>query len=262
MWVSGVYHQVSMFSLLASHSTSTGGKSVLVPSPYSIKMALLDAAIRTYGVEQGATYFSLLRDMRIALSTPQYILVNNCFVRIQKPRRPKSHKERIGTLPKSEPGDGEEEEGLGPFIQSIAFREYIQYSGPLGISCRVEQQDDAERLTQLFPLVNYFGKRGGFFQLDALPTIQQRLPSRYAYISLDGQEESISGGDRNVSTRGFGGIEQTLDDWSPEMLFNQVNTFSSSPLVLGRERLRQRVILPYAIARSSHGFTLYQKVTP
>src|SRR5258707_7667595 len=87
MWVTAVYHQVSLFSLKPPDATSTGGKSLLVPTPSSIKMALLDAAIRTTGVQGGARVFPTLRDMAIALNPPPYIIVNNCFVRVQKPRR-------------------------------------------------------------------------------------------------------------------------------------------------------------------------------
>src|SRR6266699_2675723 len=194
MWVIAVYHQVSLFSLKPSDTTSTGGKSLLVPSPYSIKMAVLDAAIRAYGVRIGSEVFTLLRESAIALSPPPYIIVNNCFVRIQKRRRPKSRKERASgkrteegttSLLEDEEGEGEEEaagEGLGPYGRSISFREYVQYSGPLGLALQVSESDKAARLSQLLPLINYLGKRGGFFQLDNLPFIRELLPHQQGYL--------------------------------------------------------------------------------
>src|SRR5438128_7988058 len=89
MWLTAVYHQVSLFSLKPSDATSTGGRSLLVPTPFSIKMALLDVALRLYGEGRGSTLFPLIRDLGVAFSLPPQIVVNNCFVRIHKPRRSK-----------------------------------------------------------------------------------------------------------------------------------------------------------------------------
>src|SRR6266487_4687079 len=123
MWVIAVFHQVSLFSLKTSDATSTGGHSLLVPTPFSIKMALLDVALRKYGVSAGSELFPLLRDLTIAMSPPQQVVVNNCFVRIHKPRRPKGGQGGV----KSGQGDEQSaiEEGQGPYIRSVAFREYI-----------------------------------------------------------------------------------------------------------------------------------------
>ena len=90
MWATGVFHQVSLFSLKPADTTSTGGRSLLIPTPFSIKMALLDVALRTYGLNAGVELFPTIRDLAIAMSLPQCIIVNNCFVRILKPRRDKS----------------------------------------------------------------------------------------------------------------------------------------------------------------------------
>ena len=46
MWLIAEYQPVSLFSLKNSLATSSGGKSLLVPTPYAFKMALLDAACR------------------------------------------------------------------------------------------------------------------------------------------------------------------------------------------------------------------------
>src|SRR6266540_1084649 len=105
MWLTAVYHQVSLFSLKPSDATSTGGRSLLVPTPFSIKMALLDVALRFYGEDGGSTFFPLIRDLGIALSPPPQIVVNNCFVRIHKPRRPK------GGVGAKENDEGEQGDG-------------------------------------------------------------------------------------------------------------------------------------------------------
>ncbi len=287
MWVTAVYHQVSLFSLKPPDATSTGGKSLLVPTPSSIKMALLDAAIRTTGVQGGARIFPLLRDMAIALSPPPYIIVNNCFVRIQKPRRTDSDSKRrrgksvaegeqappdeeqvaqesesedVGSVLSSKEED--ENRGDGKYVRSVAFREYVQYSGPLGLAVQTEAREDAIRLAQLLPLVNYLGKRGGFFQLDSPPTVRSQLPPRQGFLHLTERTERHITEQTEASMRGAESgssvLLQLLDDWSPEMIFDQVNVYAPS-LAVGKDRLQRQVQLPYRLLRSSHGFTLYQR---
>jgi hypothetical protein len=285
MWVTAVYHQVSLFSLKPPHATSTGGKSLLVPTPSSIKMALLDAAIRTTGVQVGARIFPLLRDMAIALSPPPYIIVNNCFVRIQKPRRTDSDSKRrrgksvaedeqappdeeqvaqesesedVGSVLSSKEED--ENRGDGKYVRSVAFREYVQYSGPLGLAAQIEAREDAIRLAQLLPLVNYLGKRGGFFQLDSPPTVRSQLPPQQRFLHLTEQTEIEQQAETSMGRDESGprALLQLLDDWSPGMIFDQVNVYAPS-LTVGKDRLQRQVQLPYRLLRSSHGFTLYQR---
>src|SRR2546421_9228349 len=120
MWATAVFHKVSLFSLKPADTTSTGGRSLLIPTPFSIKMALLDVALRAYGVSAGAELFPTIRDLAIAMSLPQRIIVNNCFVRILKPRREKSgsdgkKRQEDVEVEKDEAGEADEETG-GPFI--------------------------------------------------------------------------------------------------------------------------------------------------
>jgi hypothetical protein len=49
MWLIADYQPVTLFSLKNSLATSSGGKSLLVPTPCAFKMALLDAACRVWG---------------------------------------------------------------------------------------------------------------------------------------------------------------------------------------------------------------------
>ena len=54
MWVLATYQPTTFFSLKPSNATSSGGKTLLTPTPYAIKMGLLDAAIRTEGISYSA----------------------------------------------------------------------------------------------------------------------------------------------------------------------------------------------------------------
>jgi hypothetical protein len=247
MWAIAVYHQVSMFSLKPADATSTGGRSLLVPTPFSIKMALLDAALRLYGVETGSTYFPLIRDLRVAISPPPRIVANNCFVRIHKPRREKGGQQSSG-------GDEVEEESEGPFIRSVAFREYVQYSGPLGLAVEVDTQEAGRILLALLIQVTCLGKRGSLFQLDSPPWLQEQLPIGQGYLRLD-LDIQVSGFPESTGEQ----ILQILDDCSSKLTFQQANAYSGEALTRGRDRILRQVVLPYRLARSSRGFSLYQR---
>jgi hypothetical protein len=59
-WLIARYQPTSLFSLKHGDATSTGGKSLLVPTPFAIRMALLDAAIRTEGIAAGPVSYTHL----------------------------------------------------------------------------------------------------------------------------------------------------------------------------------------------------------
>ena len=53
MWWITTYEPVSMFSLKAASATSTGGKSLLLPTPFAFKMAILNVVIQIEGIAEG-----------------------------------------------------------------------------------------------------------------------------------------------------------------------------------------------------------------
>jgi hypothetical protein len=212
-------------------------------------MALLDAALRIYGVEIGSVHFDLIRDLIIALSPPPQIIVNNCFMRIHKPRRSKGKQGEEASGVEDE-AEGESE---GPFIRSVAFREYVQYNGPLGLAVQVQERQVMDMLIMLLTQMYYLGKRGSLFQIDSPPMTLEQLPVRQGYLRLDGQE-----GD-HVGTRS-GYTLQVLDDCSPRLTFEQANVYSGKPITLGKERILRHIVLPYRLTRSSRGFSLYERI--
>lgn len=248
MWLTAVYHQVSFFSLKPADATSTGGRSLLVPTPFSIKMALLDVALRLLGEQSGSGLFELIRDLDIALSPPPYIVANNCFVRIHKPRRSKGS----GAGAPSDEPDQDEGGGDGPFIRSVAFREYVQYHGPLGVALKALHQQDADRLAELMVRVTYFGKRGSLFQIDGPPRTSDALPVRQGYVQITGQTTGVEPAAHAVL--------QMLDDCGPKMTFEHADIYSGKRITLGKERVLRHVVLPYRLARSSRGFSLYERI--
>lgn len=254
MWLLAVYHQVSLFSLKPADATSTGGRSLLVPTPFSIKMALLDGALRLYGTEAGSQHFELLRDLTIAISPPPQIVVNNCFMRIHKPRREKSGPGEAADTS----GDEEQQTTPGPFIRTVAFREYVYYNGPLALGVELKDEQHIDVLTTLFAQVTYLGKRGGFFQLDSPPQTSADLPVRQGYVLITTPADASS-------TDAAPAILQVLDDCGPTLDFTRASVYAersrSTAIRLGKERILRHVVLPYRLARSSRGFSLYARIS-
>jgi hypothetical protein len=85
MWIVARYLPVAPFSLKPAAATSSGGKTLLAPTPYAIKMALLDTAIRTMGVSEGEQLFSSVRNLSVQIALPDDILVFKSFSKSWRP---------------------------------------------------------------------------------------------------------------------------------------------------------------------------------
>ncbi len=234
MWLIAEYQPTALFSLKPAWATSSGGKSLLVPTPYAVKMALLDAACRTAGVAVARGTWPWLRDLTVALRPPERMVVTNLFAKILKPRRTSA-----------KPGTSH----AGPLGKTIAFREYVYFDGPLGIALDGET-DDRSHLEGWLLQVNYLGKRGGFVQLLGPPTPAETLPS--GFIVVDGDP-----------TRSFlaDGIIQQLDDCDASLTFEKADIYSGKHIRLGKERVLHHIVLPYHLVRSSKGFSYYERIS-
>jgi len=118
MWLVVQYLPVAPFSLKPAAATSSGGKTLLAPTPYAIKMALLDVAIRTMGLSQGERLFPALRDLSISLNLPEDLMVIKGFSKIQRPLKDKGDERKALEA---------QARGHWPMQPTIAFREYVYY---------------------------------------------------------------------------------------------------------------------------------------
>lgn len=246
MWLIAEYRSAALFSLKPSLATSTGAKTLLVPTPFAVRTALLDAAIRCYGIAAGERAFGQLKALRIALRPPERVVVTNLFTKVQKPRR-------------EDKGESDDEEDASPSAmqKTIAFREYAHLDGTLGLAFE-GNEGYLRELDNLLRQVNYFGKRGSFFQLCRLPYPQEQLPP--GYYLLDGvylYEGRIKGqGPPSFPL----GLIQVLDDWGPDLTFEKVNVYTPARIIPGKDRVQKTVTLPYRLVRASKSFSLYVRV--
>jgi hypothetical protein len=215
------YLPTSLFSLKDSNSTNSGAKSLFLPSPYAIKMAILNQAITIGGEleeleKKKSLHFSFVRDAKVSfyIEADSFFAVNNSFIKILKPAR-----------------DG------GGFGQTVAFREYLYLSKPLEIIFEVESNEQMEYLKKYLHKINYFGKRGCFFQF-------------VEYMEAPNEANVLK---FNVEKMPFG-IMQEYDDFDSKMSFDNVNSFSLSIT----KRKKEILVIPIKQSSSSKSFSLYK----
>ncbi len=236
-WLVAPYRATTFFTLKPASSTSSGGKSLLAPTPFALKMALLDVALRLYGSQQGALIFPAIRNLRIALHLPAQAVVNNTFIKIMRP-----HKGGV----KDVTGTGLET----PMGNTIAFREYVSFHDEMRLAF---QGMSMTELTPLLLNLNYLGKRGGFIQLQAIPETQSLLDEELkanGYTLLTESSTLFS----------VDGLLQMLDDCGPKMTFEHANIYSGKGISLGKERILHHVVLPYRLVRSSKSYSYYERI--
>ena len=199
--ISFKYKPTSLFSLKDSNSTNSGAKSVFLPSPYSIKMAMIDVAIKFLNLYDELSHsnskeFRWIRDICVEYYLPEssFIVINNCFVRILKKGRDNNDLQ-----------------------QTISFREYLYMSSFIEIIFNIEKIPDEEindskiLFGKIMEKINYFGKRGSFFQFIE-SNDSPRTPNVIKYENNTGNY----------------GILQSFDDFNENANFDMINNYSDT----------------------------------
>lgn len=225
-----IYRPTALFSLKESSATNSGAKSLFIPSPYAIKMAILSQAITLDGIDfegKKNEYFQYVRDAKINFRIEGDFCVNNCFVKILKKKEDKRGKKA-------------KEEGqlfIPGFQETISFREYLFLNGDLEIIFEVEDETAKNFITTYLHKINYFGKRGCFFQFIEYSSTPNK--SNIQPFSKD-----------NLSA----GILQEYDDFSNSFVFDNVNSYSKARV----NRRKEVFSIPLKRINSSKSYTHFQ----
>lgn len=233
MWMIAVYNATSLFTLKPATATASGGKTLLLPTPFAVKMALLDTACRHDGLEAARTAWPWINALTLAILPPVQIVVNNTFIKVLKPRR-------------NPAAPGSQDEGY--FGRTITYREYAFMrgdDGDLGLALQLNEDSDSEALKRWLAGINYLGKRGSFIQLVKLPELQEVLPNGYVVIDGDIRQPSLDS------------LMTQLDDTTEETTFNRIDIYSGKSLK--GYRTLHHTVLPFRLARSSRSYSLYER---
>jgi hypothetical protein len=245
MWTIARYLPTSMFSLRPAQSTASGAQTLLVPTPFAVKMALVNAAFMLVPTEQVIAWWPDIRDLSIAYSLPEALVVNKTFIKIQ----------RKTDLPKQKGVDKDEyisekiRDGKWPFGPTIAYREFVLFHGELGIAVKPARPSEIP-FGELLSHINYLGKRGSFIQLQALPQQQNELDSPWLNVTETAKSFPIDG------------TLQILDDCGTGLTWPHVDIYSGKAIKLSDEqRVLRSIVLPYKQQRSSYRYTLYTRLS-
>jgi hypothetical protein len=227
-WLIARYAPVALFSLKVSMATSSVGRTLVVPTPYAIKMALVDAAFRAgFDDTDCAALLRALVPVSVRIAPPGTAAVTHTFVKIRQ--EPKT----------ADP--------LRPYGPSIAYRELVHHRGEWRWAFDLAAGDDvlAERLVHLAPRVIYVGKRGSFVQFLGLVRADE-LDEHFT--------QPVDGGAFLVPA---GAHIAPLDDFGPEADLETLSSYSDRSPRRDRHRRFVNTIVPLRIANTGPGFTLY-----
>lgn len=236
-WLTVSYHPVSLFSLKRSDATSMAARSNLVPTPYAIKMALLKVLLESEGREHHANFdlwiksqFVWIRDLQIYVLPPERLVVNRNGYKLRywNQQADKDYRKE----------HNKEAPPISPMQDGFVFREWVHLEGDLQICCG--PTDRLTNLEQLFAQINYFGKRGCFFQY--LPDAKQATPEPQFQSSL---------------TTGF--TVQPMDDIGEKTTFGRINPFSAEKAQLDKDRVIKTGFLPLQLIATSVHYDLYER---
>jgi len=213
------YEPISTFELRPSNTTKTGGKTLLSPTPYAIKMAFLDRMIRNNGIDYGEARFPQVRDLSIHVRLPQMVAVNRTFQKILRPK------------------------GKGEWNETIAMREFCIQAGSLDIAL-VTVDEDAEFMRELLETataINYFGQKGSFYQFINYKDQPDHLDD---FVNLSQVVQGLQMG-----------FLQRMDDMQSTATMDDVNVYH--PKSKGG-RISYNVVFPYKLDHNGFNHTVWR----
>ena len=229
-WLVFVYAPAGLFSLKASWATSTVGKTLLTPTFYAVKMAFLDAALRTGRVSDPEPFVRALAKARLRIGLPTHACVTETVQRIRQETR----EQDLLQAPE-----------LPPYRPNVAFREIVHYQGDFrfAFDCSTCSGHLLQTLIQLAPAINYIGKRGSFIQY--LEQVEQS--------KLDGTFTAPA----EEVTGSAWGHRASLDDFGPRASFDALNSYTPTEIKRGVHRIFVETHVPLGIRNMGAGFAHY-----
>lgn len=230
-WLTVSYQPVSLFSLKRSDATSMAAKSNLVPTPYAIKMALLKVLLESQGNLHEEDFerwiedqFTWIRGLKISIQPPEQLVVNRNGYKLRY------YDQTADKADKNRP--------TIPMQDGFVFREWLYLEGNLQICCGPTAR--LADLKNLFSQINYFGKRGCFFQY--LPDATQETPeAQFQHIADDGF------------------TVQPMDDLGEKTTFSKINPFSNERANIDKDRVIKPGFLPLQLVATSARYDLYKR---
>lgn len=231
-WLVFRYRPVTLFSLKMSRATSTAGKTLLTPTPYGVKMAFVDAALRHGLAGDPDELIQRLALASVRIGVPEHACVTGTIQTVRQETREVERKRNPQ---------------LAWYRANIAMREFVHFRGDLRLAFDLQTcpPELPAQLRQIAPAINYLGKRGSFFQYIG-SMVQHELDSTFTR-PVDK--------DSSVATEGH---RATLDDFGPAASFDALNSFSATEMKWDLHRKFVETAIPLVVHNTGPSFTHYR----
>lgn len=187
-------------------------------------MAFLDAGLRSGVLQRPEEFVEVLRETEVRIGVPEEACVTGTIQKIrQEPKKPTAEQ---------------------PYISNIALREVVFLRGVLAVA--FSDCDHRDLISAVAPLVNYFGKRGSFFQFEGSDALGELDTTFTVDITKSGK----------LPVRCH---LETLDDFGPQANFDALNSYSGTPIKRGMHRTWIESAIPLGVYNVGAGFVHYKR---
>jgi CRISPR-associated Cas5-like protein len=218
VWVGAKYRFASTFSYRIPYFSSSFAISAPVPSPSTIKLALVSSTInRTGNIDKGKELFNNIRNAKVEVELPETFAVFKAFMKRLKKKRQ---------------GEG--------FDRTFGIREYILYNGNLGI--RLEINSNENLVSEAFKKIQYIGTSDSICSY--IEELNESSPERIVKQS----SPDFSGANK--------GVIYLLSDFSENTTFNDINPFSGKKLKKDNLILKP-YLFPIRVKQKDKNCTVY-----
>jgi hypothetical protein len=231
-WLVFQYAPVALFSLKSSRATSTAGKTLLTPTPYSVKMAFLDAALRHGLTEDADGLVRWLAGANLRIGVPRHACVTGTIQSVRQEIRDVERK-RHPEMPL--------------YRGTIAMREFVHYQGTMRLAFELKTcpPELMALLLHAAPAINYLGKRGSF--------VQYLTGATHATLD-DAFTQPVD--DQSAGVPAWG-QRTALDDFGAKASFAALNSFAPTGVRRDIDRRFVETVVPLNVYNSGPGFVHY-----
>ncbi len=235
-WLVFAYRPTALFSLKTSRATSTVGKTLLIPTPYAVKMAFVDASLR-HGLAHGLKsdpeeLIRMLAEAQVRIGVPDHACVTGTIQRVRQETRIEDRKK---------------DPSVPHYRTTIAMREVVSYAGLLAVAFDLASCSETlvDLLLRAAPAINYFGKRGSFMQYCGA---ERRNALDESFTQSAQSPDSGHCLPCQIAT---------LDDFGPGATFAALNSFAATEIKRGVHRKFVETTIPLEVRNFGFGFTHY-----
>ncbi|MCX7973808.1 MAG: hypothetical protein N3B16_04825 [Candidatus Aminicenantes bacterium] len=224
-WVCAAFYFSALFSYRIPNLSPSYALTSIIPSPSSLRLALVDAAIKLKGsVDYGIEIFNLIKTIRIEIEPPDKVAVLKFFIKRLKP-------------PKSKDSS---------FEESFGIREYCHFNGP--IKAYFELFNHHDEIVELLKRLRRLGTSDSLLSCKVSLSELEPDSSMTCKLLSEIKPEGLNFKGRPVVI---------LNELKEDAEFIQLNPYSSSRK--GMPFISKIFILPLIEKKKGENFVLYEK---